>query len=35
MQQFEMNLEIIFDLFMNECHLKNEFSEIKEDYFKI
>jgi len=35
MEEFERNLEINFDLFIDECLSKQEFSEIKEDYFKI
>ena len=35
MEEFERNLEIYFDLFINDCLGKGEFSEIKEDYFKI
>jgi hypothetical protein len=35
MDLFERDMEIYFDLFINDCLSKGEFSEIKEDYFKI
>jgi len=35
MEEFERNLEINLDLFIDECLAKQEFSEIKEDYFRI
>jgi len=35
MEDFERNLEVNFDLFIDECLKKQEFSEIKDDYFKI
>jgi hypothetical protein len=34
-EKFETKLEIIFDLFIEELSSKGEFSEVKEDYFKI
>jgi hypothetical protein len=35
MEEFERNLELNFDLFIDDCLSKKEFSEIKEDYFRI
>lgn len=34
-EKFETNLEIIFDLFIDDCTQKKEFSQYKEDYFNI
>ena len=35
MEDFERSLEVIFDLFIDDCFKKQEFTEIKEDYFRI